>query len=321
MPNIVCLDGYALNPGDISWEPFERLGELVVHERSARGDVAERAAGAPYLLTNKTPLDAAVIAGLPRLQYIGVLATGFNIVDVEAATDHGVVVTNVPTYGTDSVAQHVAAMMLRLVRPIAVHERSVRDGQWSVSPDWCYALTPISSLNGRTLGIVGMGRIGIAVAAIGAALGMRLVGYDVNWPATAHLGGLQVERLGLDPLFQCADVVTLHCPLTGDNHHMVDERRLSLMKEDAILINTSRGPLVDGVALACALEERRLGGAALDVLEVEPPPADDPLLGIENCVITPHIAWYARSARRRLMEAAAANLKSFQDGVRVNTVN
>lgn len=321
MPDrIVCLDGHALNPGDLSWSAFEALGELVVHERTPGSAVVERAAGASCLLTNKTPISADALARLDAVRYVGVLATGYDVVDVEAAARRGVIVTNVPTYGTDSVAQHVLALILELVRPVAPHAEAVRRGGWSTSPDWCFALTPIESLAGKTLGLVGVGRIGLAVARIGAAMDMRVVAHDVDWPDEQRLAGLTVERLSLDDLFACADVVSLHCPLTAESHHLVDADRLARMKSSAILVNTSRGPLIDGAALAAALTAGAIAGAGLDVLEVEPPPPDHPLLQAPNCVVTPHIAWYARGARARLMEVAAANLEAFLAGAPVNRV-
>lgn len=319
-PKIVCLDGYTLNPGDLSWEPFERLGELVVYDRTSAAQIVDRAHGAACVLTNKTPLDADTLRGLDALRYVGVLATGYNIVDIDTATARGIVVSNVPTYGSDSVAQHAIALMLSLVRPIAPHDEAVKRGAWSSCPDWCFALAPIDSLSGRTLGVVGLGRIGIAVGRIAAAMGMDLVGHDVHWPDAAALGGLAITRASVDELFARSDVVTLHCPLTEQTHHLVDESRLARMKPTALLINTSRGPLVDGHALAAALHRGAIAGAALDVLEVEPPLASDPLLEAPNCIITPHIAWYAKSARERLMGIAAENLAAFLSGSPVNRV-
>ena len=319
--SIICLDGYALNPGDISWAPFESLGSLTVHARTREQDVVERCAGARYVLTNKTPLARTTLEALTDLAYVGVLATGFNIVDIEAACEQGVVVTNVPTYGTDSVAQHVAALMLRWARPIGVHAQAVGQGEWARSPDWCFSLSPIDSLAGLTLGIVGVGRIGRAVARIAAAMDMRVVGHDVYWPAENQLDTLQIDRVDLDTLFRESDVISLHCPLTDENTHLVNDRRLALAKPTALLINTSRGPLVDEIALADALRNGGIGAAALDVLEVEPPALNHPLAGLDNCVITPHIAWYARSARQRLMGLAAENLRRFMDGTACNQVN
>ena len=318
---IVYLDGATLNPGDIDWECLIALGDFKVYDRTPEDKILERVSGVPYVLTNKTPLSAATIAQMPDLEYIGVTATGYNVVDIAAAAERNIPVTNVPTYGTDSVAQHATALMLEMARRVSVHERAVHEGVWSAGDEWCFALTPIYELTGRTLGIVGVGRIGLAFARIAAAMGMKLVGADAYWPSAEKLAGLEIERLEVEELFARADVITLHCPLTEETHHLVDARRLGLMKKTAVVINASRGPLVDEVALAEALTQGRIAGAALDVLEVEPPPADHPLLKVPNCVITPHIAWYACEARTRLLNVAADNLKAFIEGQPVNLVN
>lgn len=319
-PKIVVLDGYALNPGDLSWEPFHELGDLVVYDRTPAEQIVERARSAPIVLTNKTPLGPETLRALDTLRYVGVLATGYNIVDTPTANARDIVVSNVPTYGSDSVAQHTIALVLSLIRPIALHDEAVKRGEWSSSPDWCFARAPIDSLSGKTLGLVGLGRIGIAVGCIAAAMGMDLVGYDVDWPRAEGLDQPSIVALALDELFVRADVVSLHCPLTEDTHHLVDAARLARMKPSALLVNTSRGPLIDGHALAAALQAGTIAGAALDVLEVEPPTADDPLLEAPNCIITPHIAWYAKSARERLLSIAADNLAAFLAGKAVNRV-
>jgi glycerate dehydrogenase len=321
MPDrIVVLDGYTLNPGDLDWSPFAALGALEVHDRTPDEEIIARAAGAAVVLTNKTPLSAPTLNALPTLRYVGVLATGYNIVDLEAAKASGVTVTNIPTYGTDTVAQHAAAMMLEHARGLIAHHQAVRDGEWTRSPDWCFVRKPVFELTDRTLGLVGLGRIGLAFARIAAAIGMRLVAHDPYFPAPERLGGLDIESVSLDALFERSDVVSLHCPLTADNRHLVNAERLRRMKPTALIINTSRGPLIDNHALAAALREGAVGGAALDVLDVEPPPADNPLIGAPNCVITPHIAWYALEARRRLMQVAADNLAAFQRGAPANVV-
>jgi glycerate dehydrogenase len=317
---IVVLDGHTLNPGDLDWSPFAALGRIDVHARTAEGDILARARGASCVLTNKTPLTRESIAALPDLRYIGVLATGYNVVDLAAAKARGIAVTNIPTYGTDSVAQHAAAMMLEYARGLGVHDRAVKAGEWSTSADWCFARRPVFELTGRTLGLVGIGRIGLALARIAAAMGMRLAAHDPFWPDPARLGGLVIEPLDLDDVFRQADVISLHCPLTADNHHLVNRARIALMKRDALIVNTSRGPLIDPAALADALRAGAVGGAALDVLDVEPPPASNPLLGAPNCLITPHIAWYAIEARRRLLQTAADNLAAFLAGRPVNVV-
>jgi len=318
---IVCLDGHALNPGDLSWAPFERLGALRVYERTPSEAVVERAAQASCLLTNKTRLERRAIERLPRLRYVGVLATGYNVVDVVAARERRVAVTNVPAYGTDSVAEHVVALMLHHARPIAVHAEAVRAGRWASSPDWCFALAPISTLAGKTLGVVGLGRIGLAVARIATALDMRVVGHRLSRAEEARRLRVPVEPLELDELFSVADFVSLHCPLTEATRGLVDRRRLTLMKPHAVLINTSRGALVEEQPLAEALAAGRLGGACLDVLEEEPPRASHPLSAAPRAVLTPHIAWYAREARQRLMEMAAENLAAYLAGERLNRVD
>ena len=318
---IVVLDGYTLNPGDLTWAPVEALGDLQVHDRTADEDILARAAGATALMTNKTPLTAETINALPDLKYIGVLATGYNVVDIKAARARGTPVTNIPTYGTDSVAQHAAALMLEFARGVSVHNQAVHAGEWTNNDDWCFARQPIFELAGKTLGIVGIGRIGIALARIGAALGMRLVAHDLYWPDAARLGGLEVTQMEMDELFRESDVISLHCPLTPENENLVDAARLATMKSNALIINTSRGPLIDNQALADALKAGQIGGAALDVLDVEPPPADNPLLLAPNCILTPHIAWYASESRARLMQIAADNLASCQQGRTQNVVN
>ena len=318
---IVCLDGYTLNPGDLTWAPFEKLGGLDVHDRTSDDRILDRSHAAPFLLTNKTPMSSRTLEQLPDLKYIGVLATGYNIVDIEAASQRNIVVTNVPTYGTDSVAQHATALILELSRHIGLHHQAVQDGQWSRCEDWCFALAPITELTGKTLGILGLGRIGRTLARIGAAMGMKLVGHDVYWPSAEQFDGLQVEKLDMDEVFRRSDVISLHCPLTDETDRLVNAQRLSLMKPTAILVNTSRGPLVDNQALADALRAGTIAGAGVDVLDVEPPPADNPLLKAPNCIVTPHIAWYAQAARQRIVDTAAENLKAFIDGKPVNKVN
>lgn len=318
---IVVLDGFTLNPGDIDWQPLQSLGDVSLYDRTPPAEIVSRASGATCVLLNKTPLSNETIEALPDLRYVGVLATGYNVVDIGACGRRNIIVTNIPTYGTDSVAQHVAALMLEFARGVAVHDAAVHAGEWTTNPDWCFGKQPMFELTGKTLGIVGIGRIGQAVARIGAAFGMRLIAHDTFWPAPEQLAGLTVDQVSLDELFASADVVTLHCPLTPDNHRLVDAERLRTMRPTSLLINTSRGPLVDNRALADALRAGTIAGAGLDVLDTEPPPADNPLLSAPNCIITPHVAWYAREARQRLMQIAADNLKAYQTGNPVNTVN
>jgi glycerate dehydrogenase len=315
-PKIVVLDGFTLNPGDLDWRGLEALGEVTVHDRTPVEATVERAMGAKILLTNKAPVKAAVIERLPELRYVGVLATGYNVVDVAAAEARGIVVANVPGYGTPSVAQHVFALLLELAQRTGHHAQTVREGRWSGSADFCYWDFPLVELTGRILGIVGFGAIGQAVAVIGRAFGMKVIA-STRTPRAAE----GVEFLSVDEVFRRADVVTLHCPLTPETQGLVNAARLAEMKRDAFLINTGRGPLVVERDLAEALEAGRIAGAGLDVLSVEPPPADHPLLVARNCIVTPHVAWATRSARSRLMGVAVGNVRAFLAGTPVNVVN
>ncbi|HIG43447.1 MAG: D-2-hydroxyacid dehydrogenase [bacterium] len=319
--HIVVLDGFTLNPGDIDWGPVSSLGSLEIHDRTADDQIIERASGANCLLLNKTPINRTILDALPQLKYIGVLATGYNVVDTVATAERGIIVTNIPTYGTDSVAQHVAALLLEFARGVGVHNQAVHEGEWTDNADWCFSRQPMFELTGRTLGIVGIGRIGQAVARIGAAMGMTLIAHDLFWPDAEKLAGLEVEQVELDDLFARSDAISLHCPLTSENHHLVNGENLKRMKPNAILINTSRGPLIDNQALADALHAGTIAGAALDVLDTEPPPSDNPLLKAPNCLITPHIAWYAVEARQRLMQIAAENVQAFLAGNPRNVVS
>jgi len=318
---IVVLDGHTLNPGDLDWSPLSSSGELTVHDRTPPDAIVERAAGCDISLTNKTPLDAGTIQQLPDLRYIGVTATGYNVVDTQAASAANVIVTNVPTYGTDSVAQHTAGLLLELARRVSIHSTAVREGRWAACPDFCFTLAPITELTGKTMGIVGLGRIGVAFARIAAALGMRLIGHAPRWPDADRLAGLQIESVSLDDLFAHSDAVSLHCPLTDKTHHLVNASRLAAMKPMAFLVNTSRGPLIDESALADALVAGRLAGAALDVLEQEPPPLDHPLFRAPNCIITPHMACTAKAARERLLQTVIDNIRAFLNGSPINVVN
>jgi glycerate dehydrogenase len=310
-PSIVILDGHTLNPGDLSWSPFEELGKVTSHDRTSEADVLGRAKAAEVLIVNKTPLTARTIAALPNLRYIGVLATGYNIVDTAAARARGIPVTNVPVYGTDAVAQHVFALLLELTQHVGHHAAAVREGRWSRSADWCFWDTPLVELAGRQLGLVGgAGRIGRAVAQIGEAFRMSV--------AVAELADGPAK---LETVFRRSDVISLHCPLTPETQDMVNARTLGWMKPTAFLINTSRGPLVNDRDLAEALNAGRIAGAGLDVLSVEPPPPDNPLLAAKNSLVTPHLAWAPGASRGRLLAAAAANLRAFLSGRPVNVVN
>ncbi len=294
--SIVILDGFTLNPGDLSWAPLESLGRCSIYDRTPPEEVVARAEHAGIVLTNKTVLSRDLIARLDDLRYIGVLATGYNIVDVEASRRRKIVVTNVPDYGARSVAQMAMAHVLNLTQHVAYHAATVAEGRWSRSPDFCYWDYPLVELAGLTMGLVGFGRIGGTVAELARALGMKVV---VSDPALRAEDTQGVEALSLDDLFSSSDVVSLHCPLTPETRQVVDRRRLALMKPTALLVNTSRGPLVDEAALAEALNAGRIAGAGLDVLGIEPPAADNPLLSAKNCYVTPHIAWATRAARQR----------------------
>jgi glycerate dehydrogenase len=281
---LVVLDGHALNPGDLSWDALAACGKLTVYERTAPADVIARASGSTVVLTNKTPLDAAFFSALPELKFVSVLATGYNIVDVAAARRAGVPVSNVPTYGTETVAQHAFALLLELCHEVGAHAVSVRDGEWAASPDFGYWKSPLIELAGRRLGVVGRGRIGQRMAALGRAFGM-----DVVFASGSHPEGGE-GILSIDELFSTSDAVSLHCPATPATIGFVNARLLGRMKPGAFLINTARGSLIDESALAAALRDGTLGGAALDVLSVEPPPTGHPLIGAPNCLITPHMA-------------------------------
>ncbi|HNQ87600.1 MAG TPA: D-2-hydroxyacid dehydrogenase [Verrucomicrobiota bacterium] len=315
---IVVLDGHTLNPGDVSWDGLQALGDCVVYDRTPPAQVVARAREAEIVFTNKTVLDAVTLRALPMLRYIGVLATGYNVVDVRAARERNVLVTNIPTYGTRSVAQHVFALLLELTQHVGHHADTVRDGRWSTSPDFCYWDHPLIELEGLTMGIVGFGRIGQAVATLALAFGMKVLAYDLQPPPVLPPG---VRLADLDAVFAQSDVISLHCPLTAENQGLLNARRLGTMKRSAFLINTSRGPLINEADLAAALNAGRIAGAGLDVLAVEPPRADNRLLTAKNCLITPHIAWATHSARLRLMQIAVENLRAFLAGQPVNVVN
>ena len=315
--SIVVLDGYTTNPGDLSWEPLSVLAPCTVWDRTAPAEVIARLADAEIVLTNKTPLAAETLAALPKLRLISVLATGVNVVDVAAAKAQGITVCNVPAYSTPGVAQAVFALLLELTNRTGHHSDSVHAGRWSAGPDFSYWDGTLVELAGLTLGVVGYGAIGSAVAAVGRAFGMQILGNRRSAQGPIPEGG---EFVTLDRLFQESDVVTLHCPLTPQTAGLVDATRLAQMKPTAYLINTARGPLVQESPLLDALQAGRLAGAGLDVLSVEPPAPDHPLLRAPNCVITPHIAWATRAARQRLIAQSAANIAAFLAGAPVNVV-
>lgn len=315
---IVVLDGYALNPGDLNWAEFEALGELMVYDRTSPEDVLERAKDCDVLITNKAIVSRETIQATETLKYIGVLATGVNIVDVDAAAERGIPVCNVSGYGPGSVAQMVFAHILNFTHRLADQAADAQAGGWAKSPDFCYWTHPLVELKDMTLGIVGLGQIGQATARIAQGFGMNVVAYTRDISREAPDG---VTWVSLDELFSESDFISLHCPLTPDTESMINEDRIKQMKSSAILINTGRGQLVDEDALAKGLNEGQIAGAGLDVLSTEPPDQNNPLLGAKNCFVTPHIAWATQAARGRLMNIAAANLKAFQHGEVTNCVN
>ena len=314
---IVVLDGYGLNPGDLSWSAWEALGELKVYDRTSPSELLERSEGAEVLVTNKTLITANDMALLPELKYIGVLATGYNVVDIDAAKARGIVVTNIPAYSTASVAQMVFAHVLNITQRVGYYANENVRGRWTNNPDFCYWDTNLVELDGKKMGIVGYGNIGKATARIALAFGMEVLAYTSKDQKDLPQG---VKKATLDELFAESDVISLHCPLTPDTKELVNANRLKTIKPNAILINTGRGPLVNEQDLADALNEGRIAGAGLDVLSVEPSVAGNPLLSAKNCFITPHIAWATKEARTRLMDIAINNLRSYQEGNIINNV-
>ncbi len=317
MPHIVILDGFTTNPGDVSWKPLEALGSLTIYDRTPPAEIVRRAAAATVIVTNKTVLAAETISALPDLGCICVLATGVNVVDVAAARVRGIPVCNVPGYSTPNVAQAVFALLLELTNSTAAHAAAVRAGEWAACPDFCFWKGDLVELAGRTLGIVGYGAIGRAVAAIGRAFGMNVIASRRS-VAEAEPG---VRIVDLESVFHDSDVVSLHCPLSPETAGLVNAGRLAMMKPTAFLINTARGGLVVESDLAAALAAGQIAGAGLDVLSVEPPPADNPLFRAPRCIITPHIAWATRAARERLIAATAENVRGFLAGKPCNVVN
>ena len=323
-PTIIVLDGYTLTSNiDVSpdWSLFKSLGEMIVYDRTLPHQVVTRAASASMVLTNKTPLHADMFSQLPHLNYIGVLATGVNNVDLSAARRYGVTVTNVPGYSTDSAAQHTFALLLEIASHTGSHHQAVCEGRWVQCPDFSFTVAPIIELSGKILGIIGLGQIGQRVAQIAATFGMNIV--VAAHPSTdqIHVPGVSVERLPFKDLLPVVDVLTLHCPLTNETHQMINSTRLANMKPTAILINTSRGQLIDETALSHALHRGVIAGAGIDVLGEEPPTADNPLLTTPHCIITPHIAWASAAARARLMDLAFQNVRAFLNGSPINVVN
>lgn len=318
---IVILDGYTENPGDLSWEGLEALGALTVYDRTPKTDAEEiirRIGNAEIVFTNKTPLTAEIFDRCPSIRYVGLLSTGYNIADIAAARRHGIPVTNIPAYGTDAVAQAATALLLEITNRVGHHADAVRNGRWSANEDFCFWDHPLMELAGKTLGIIGFGRIGQAMGRIGKALGMTVLAAGSRPTEAGKAIAAYVE---LDELYARADVISLHCPLFPENTRMINKQTIAKMKDGVILLNTGRGQLICEPALAEALHSGKVRAAGLDVLSQEPPAADNPLLSAPNCFITPHIAWAARESRQRLMNTAVENLQAFLNGAPQNVVN
>lgn len=316
--NLVYLDGYTLNPGDLSWEALQTLGNLKIYDRTDASEVVSRSREAEIILTNKVPITRSMMAELPRLKHIAVTATGYNIIDLEAAKEHGIIVTHVKAYSSYSVAQHTFALLFALTNRVETHDRAVQNGKWEKCEDFTFRETPLVELYGKTLGLIGLGDIGEKVAEIGSALGMNVIAYRKN---TEKQPPENVKYASIEEVFSQSDVLSLHCPLTAETKEIVNKKHLVLMKSEAFLINTGRGDLIQEDDLAQALRDKKIAGAGLDVLSSEPPSEDNPLLHIDNCVITPHIAWSLDGARKRLMGMIVDNIKAYQDGKPINVVS
>lgn len=321
MAKIVVLDGYTENPGDLSWDDLGSLGELVVYDRTPVDDddeILKRIGDAEAVYTNKTPIRKCVIEACPNLKFIGVLATGYNVIDCATAKEKGIPVCNVPTYGTDAVGQFTMAMLLEICHHVAHHSNAVHEGRWESCPDWCFWDYPLIELAGRTMGVIGFGRIGQSTGRIAKAMGMNVIAYD-KFPNES--GKEIAEYVELDTLLSTADVIALHCPLFPENERIIGEENIAKMKDGVIILNNSRGPLIVEADLANALNSGKVYAAAVDVVSVEPIKVDNPLLSAKNCVITPHIAWAPKESRQRLMNVAVDNYAQFKKGTIVNAVN
>ena len=316
---IVILDGYTLNPGDLSWDALKQSGELVVYDRTPADKVVERAAGAEIIFTNKTPVSEDTLHQLPSLKFIGILATGFNIVNTEVAKTRAVIVSNVPGYGTSSVVQMTFALLLELCHHVQRHSDAVMEGKWAGSADWCYWDFPLVELSGKTIGIIGFGRIGQQVGDVASAFGMNIIGTSRTQTDQSHRKNF--KWAGVPELLQQSDVVSIHCPLFPETKGLINKENLKLMKKSSFLLNTSRGPIIVDEDLADALNNDAIAGAGIDVLSVEPPSKDNPLFTAKNCIITPHIAWATKEARARLMDIAVKNLAAYLEGKPANVVN
>lgn len=316
---IVVLDSYALNPGDLSWDWLECLGECEIYDRTPKEKILERAENADIILTNKTPLTRETLSQLKNLKYIALLSTGYNIADIEYAGKMGVPVSNIPSYSTDAVAQLTFSLILEITNGVGIHSASVKSGEWSRCPDFCYWKTPLTELQGKTLGIIGFGKIGQRVADIAEAFKMNILavsGHETNQSSRKNFRWVDIDTLSAQ-----SDIITLHCPLTEKTEGLVNGKFIEKCKDGAIIINTSRGPVIDDKALAEALNNGKLGGAGLDVLTTEPPSSDNPLLSAKNCFITPHIAWAGFETRERLMNILRDNVEAFLRGEIKNAVN
>ncbi len=315
---IVILDGYTENPGDLSWEGFEQLGDLTVYDRTPIDKVLERIKGAEVVYTNKTPLTKEMITACPELKFIGVLATGYNVIDTSAAKKAGIPVSNIPTYGTDAVAQFAIALLLELCHHIGEHSDCVKAGYWTNNADWCFWNYPLVELAGKTMGIIGFGRIGRSTGKIAKALGMKVIAFD-EYPSDA--GREIAEYVSFDELLAQSDVISLHCPLLPSTEGIINKENIAKMKDGVMIINDSRGPLIVEEDLRDALNSGKVAGAAVDVVSTEPIKMDNPLLSAINCIITPHIAWAPKESRQRLMDIAVDNLKAYIKGSPQNVVN
>ena len=315
---IVVLDGYTENPGDLSWEGFEKLGDLTVYDRTVKEEIAARIGDAEAVIVNKTPIDKEVLNSCPQVRYIGVLATGYNVVDIQAARERGIPVCNIPTYGTTAVAQMTFALLLEICHHVAEHSEAVKKGEWTDNKDWCFWKYPLMELAGKKMGIIGFGRIGQAVGKLAKAFGMQVVAYDANQNESGRKIGNYVT---LDELLKESDVISLNCPLFPETEGIINKNNISKMKEGVILINTSRGALINEDDLADASRTKKVYAAACDVVSTEPIMPDNPLLGCYNSILTPHIAWAPKESRQRLMDVAVSNLKGFIEGKWINVVN
>lgn len=321
MAKIVVLDGYAENPGDLSWDELAKLGELQVYDRTSYtndDEIISRIGDAAYVYTNKTPIRKAVLDACPGIRFISMLATGYNVVDVAAAKEKGIPVCNIPTYGTAAVAQFAIALLLEICHNIGHHSNAVHNGKWANSADWCFWDYPLIELEGKTMGIIGLGRIGQRTAAIAKALGMKVIAYDEH-PSDA--GKAVADYVDLDTLLKTSDVIALHCPLFPSTEGIINKDSISKMKDGVIILNNSRGPLIVEKDLADALNSGKVAAAGLDVVSSEPIKNDNPLLQAKNCFITPHISWAPKESRQRLMDAAVDNLRQFLAGTPINVVN